>query len=382
MSAEDRASVASDEPRWARRRSGARMRLLDRYVLTSFGRIFAVCVLGVPVLFIVIDLADRVDNYLAEGATGLEILLHYVYQLPYQSLLAFPIAALLAAVFTVASMTRHFETTAAKAGGVSFYRLIAPMLFAGMGVSLVALGLTEVVPRTNRMAEEALGQERSRTATIRQSFVYRGAAGRVYRVGTLDAERGTLDQVQVQREGTGYEYPTYHVSARQGRWVTPDGRWVLESGRNRFLPELSRTSTFRFEELWQRAFTETPEQLLAEPKDPEEMGYLELGRFIEAIQRSGGDAKELIVERALKIAFPFTCFIIVLFGAPLGHTTRRGGPTLSVGIALAVTIFFLMFVRVSQALGAGGIVPPRLAAWIPNIVFFVAGLWLMKRVKT
>lgn len=362
--------------------SGAGMRLLDRYVLRSFFRIFAVCVLGVPILFIVIDLADRVDNYLAEGAATAEIFLHYVYQLPYQSLLAFPIAALLSAVFTVASMTRHFETTAAKAGGISFYRLIAPMLIAGMAVSLVALGLTEVVPRTNRMAEDALGQERSRTATIRQSFVFRAVEGRVYRVGTLDAERGTLDRVQVQREGTDYEYPTYHVSARQGRWVTPDGRWVLEAGRLRFLPELERTATFRFDELWQRPFTETPEELLAEPKDPEEMGYFELGRFIEAVQRSGGDAKELIVERALKIAFPFTCFIIVLFGAPLGHTTRRGGPTLSVGIALAVTIFFLMFVRVSQALGAGGIVPPRLAAWIPNIVFFFAGLWLLKRVQT
>lgn len=373
---------ADGEPRWTRKRSGARTRILDRYVLASFGRIFAVCVLGVPFLFIVIDLADRVDNYLAEGATTVEILLHYVYQLPYQSLLAFPIAALLAAVFTVANMTRHFETTAAKAGGISFYRLIVPMLFAGMAVSLVALALTEVVPRTNRLAEEALGERRSRTATIRQSFVYRGNAGRVYRVGKLDAEQGTMNEVVVQREGTGYDYATYHVSAGDGRWIEPDGRWVLDRGRLRLLPQLSHTSDFRFDELWQRSFTETPEGLLAEPKDPDEMGYVELGRFIESIQRSGGDAKELIVDRALKIAFPFTCFIIVLFGAPLGHTTRRGGPTLSVGIALAVTIFFLMFVRVSQALGAGGIVPPKLAAWIPNLVFFAAGLWLMARVKT
>ncbi len=368
--------------RWARKRSGGRMRLLDRYVLTSFARIFAVCVLGVPFLLIVIDLTDSVDNYLAEGASTVEILLHYVFQLPYQSLLAFPIAALLAAVFTVATMTRHFETTAAKAGGISFYRLIAPMLLAGVAVSLLALMLTEVVPRTNRMSEEALGQERSRTSTIRRGFVYRGNAGRVYRVGMLDTEQGSLGEVQVQREGTGYDYASYQVSARGGRWIEPDGRWVLERGRLRLLPELSHTATFRFDELWQRSFSESPEALLAEPKDPEEMGYFELGRFIEAIQRSGGDAKELIVERALKIAFPFTCFIIVLFGAPLGHTTRRGGPTVSVGVALGVTIFFLMFVRVSQALGAGGVVPPKLAAWIPNIVFFVAGLWLMKRVQT
>jgi lipopolysaccharide export system permease protein len=358
------------------------MRILDRYVLDSFFRIFGICVLGVPFIFIVIDLADRVDTYLAEGATGTEILLHYVYQFPYQSLLAFPIAALLAAVFSVSSMTRHFETTAAKAGGISFYRLTAPLLLAGFAISLISLVLTEFVPATNRMAEDALGQEEARTETVRDDFVFRGKRGRVYRVQKLDSEAEALTGVRVDREGTGFGYPTYNITAATGAWITPDRRWVLRDGRLRFFPELETTRTFRFDELWQRQFRESPRELLADPKDPDEMGYFELGRFIDAIQRSGGTARELIVERALKVAFPFTCFIIVLFGTPLAHATRRGGAALSVGIALATTILFLMLIRISQAMGAGGVVPPRLAAWIPNAIFLVAGLWLMRKVRT
>ncbi len=368
--------------RWQRRRAGARMRILDRYVLDSFFRIFGVCVLGVPFIFIVIDLADQADSYLAEGASLGQIALHYVYQFPYQSLLAFPIAALLAAVFGVSTMTRHFETTAAKAGGISFYRLVAPMLGAGMLISFVSLGLTEVVPSTNEMAEDVLGQERSRSETIRRNFVFRGRDGRVYRIGQLDTRLETLNRVDVDREGTGWDFPTYSLSASSGRWVEPEGRWVLESGRLRLLPELATTRAFRFREMWQADFTETPEELLAEPRDPDEMGYFELGRFIDAVQRSGGDANKLIVERALKISFPFTCFIIVLFGAPLAHTTRRGGPTASIGIALATTIVFLMLVRVCEGLAAGGAIPPRLAAWIPNVLFLAAGLVLMKKVRT
>nr|MDP2529206.1 LptF/LptG family permease [Candidatus Palauibacterales bacterium] len=127
-----------------------RIRVLDRYVLRQFVRIFALCVLGVPFILIVIDLTDHLSSFLNEGASRLDVLLHYLYQFPYQSLLAFPIAALLAAVFTISNMTRHFETTAAKAGGVSFYRLIAPLLLAGGVISVVALGLTEVVPAANR----------------------------------------------------------------------------------------------------------------------------------------------------------------------------------------------------------------------------------------
>ncbi len=55
---------------------------------------------------------------------------------------------------------------------------------------------------------------------------------------------------------------------------------------------------------------------------------------------------------------------------------------MAVGIALATTVLFLILIRVSQALGAGGAVPPLLAAWLPNLVFLSAGLVLMQRVRT
>lgn len=358
------------------------MRILDRYVLRQFLKIFFFCVLGVPFLFIVIDLTDNLDTFLAEGATKGEVALHYVYQLPYQALLAFPIASLLAAVFTVSSMTRHFEITAAKAGGVSFYRLAIPLLLASLGISGVALFLTEVVPTTNRMAEAVMGGDETRTQTIRSSFVYRADQGRVYRARRLDARRGRLTDVRVEREGSGSAYPTYSIFAPAAEWDSASRAWVLQDGRIWFFPDRGRSVSFRFDELRQRQFRETPEQLLADPKEPEEMRYGELGRFIEAIKRSGGTARKLEVERALKISFPFACFIIVLFGTPLAHTTRKGGPTLSIGIALAVTIFFLMLIRIAQGLGAGGVVPPQVAAWLPNLLFLTAGLVLLSRVRT
>lgn len=357
-------------------------RILDRYLLRQFFRIFGLCVLGVPFIFIVIDLTDRIDNYLAEGAAVPAVVLHYLYQFPYQALLAFPIASLLAAVFTVSSMTRNFEVTAAKAGGVSFYRLVAPLLGGAFAVSLVALGLTEVVPAMNRKADEVLGEAARSERTIRTSFVFRAKEGRVYEVQRLDAPRAVMSGVGIEREGTGYAYPTYSVHAKSATWDSVAHHWVLRDGWLRFLPEPATTRAWHFEELWQRAFTESPTELLAEAKNPEEMGFAELGRFIEAIQRSGGSARELIVQRWLKIAFPFTCFIIVLFGTPLANSTRRGGAPLSVGIALATTVLFLILIRIAQAMGAGGVVPPELAAWLPNALFLTTGLVLLQRVRT
>lgn len=359
-----------------------RMRILDRYVMTQFLRIFGAAVLGVPFLFIVIDLVDNLDSYLGRGLSRLDVLLHYVYEFPNQTLLAFPLAAFLAAVFTVFSLSRHFEMTAAKASGISFYRVIAPMLALSVLISFLALGLTEIVPITTRRAAEVIGEHQSRADDLRNNFVFRGNAGLVYRIRRLDAAAGKITNVEISREGTGFPYPTYVVDAKGASWDTARALWRLEEGRVRFFGGASVERSFAFDELWQIDFREKPRELLADPKDPDEMGYRELGGFIDAIQRSGGMARELIVERALKISYPFTCFIIVLFGAPLAHSTRRGGAPLSIGIALGVTILFLMLIRISQALGAGGVVPPVLAAWLPNALFFGSGLALMSRVRT
>ncbi|MDH3732652.1 MAG: LptF/LptG family permease [Gemmatimonadota bacterium] len=358
------------------------MRILDRYVGMQFSRIFAVCVLGVPFLFIVIDLTDNLHLFIDEGATRGQLLVHYLYQFPYQSLLAFPIAALLASVFTISAMTRRFEITAIKAGGMSFYRLTAPLLIGAVLLSGVALLLTEIVPVTNRRSVQALEREETRSRDIRMSFIFRADESLVYKVRRLDTREGRMDDVQIEREGTGPEYPTMNVSANTARWDSVSNRWVANFGWLRRFASHDSERAYQFSELHMRAFDETPAELRAEPKEPDEMQYEELGQFIDAIERSGGTPRQLRTARAQRLAFPFACLVIVLFGMPLAHSNRRGGAPQSIGIALATTIVFLIFVRISEALGAGGAMEPSLAAWLPNLVFLAAGVVLFAKVRT
>lgn len=358
------------------------MRTLDRYVVRQFLRIFLVCVLGVPFIFIVISLTDSIDTFLRDGATPGAVFLHYLYQFPYNMLLAFPIASLLAAVFTVGSMSRHSELTAAKAGGMSFHRITAPLLVAGLGMSLVALALTEVVPHANRLSEDALGEaERART---RLAFVFRGRGGRYYTIQRLTSSDAVsqIEQIRVDREGTGYPYPSYSVDAPQAKWDSAGGRWIIQDGTLRMFPEPDRTMAFRFAELHQVTFTDSPVDLLAKSKNEDEMGYAELRAYIDALDRSGSRTGKLRTQLKMRIAYPFTCLIIVLFGAPLVNSTGRGGASLAIGIALVTTILLLGLHNVAQAIGAGGVLPPPAAAWLPNALFLAAGATLFTRVRT
>jgi lipopolysaccharide export system permease protein len=127
---------------------------------------------------------------------------------------------------------------------------------------------------------------------------------------------------------------------------------------------------------------EQPSDLMAVPRSPQEMGYRDLTRFIRALERSGGDANELKVERALKIAIPVTCLVIALFGAPLATSTQRGGSAYGIGVSLGTTVIFLMLIQLTKAIGGKGLIPPDLAAWIPNAAFAIVGTWLLTRVRT
>lgn len=356
------------------------MKLIDRYIARRFIRTFTALVLGLPFLFIITDITDNLDKYLARNLPAGDVVLSYVYQLPQFIQWAFPIAALVATVFTIGDMTRHQEIAAAKAGGVSFYRLATPILMLAAILSVGALGLGELVPVTNQLRAEVLGEGQSGNIRLRTNFVYKTEGGRVLSVRRLDAASHEMVDILVEREASATT-PAVYQTAQRALWE-PEIGWTLEDGFLRLLGKDGSEATFAFEELHIPGLQETPEDLLAEPKAPDEMRYSEMGRFIEAIERSGGDAGELRVERAQKISLPLAVLVIVLFGAPLATSSQRGGAAYGIGISLIVTMTYLLLFKIGAAVGSSGAVDPIVAAWTPNAVFLAGGIFLMMKVRT
>ncbi len=360
------------------------VRPLDRYVFFEFWKIFVSTALGFPLLLIVIDLTDNLNKYLSRNLPRQNIIMSYVYWLPDSMFMVLPAAVLFATVFSIGGFTRHSEITAAKASGISFYRLIAPILLGAIVACGLDLALGEVVPITNQRRADLLEEKSaSVTQTTRYNFAFAGEYGRVYKVGALNTGAGTMDQAQIERKGHGTEYPSYVLTARTARYNTKGGGWTLGGGYLEVVPDTTPTSfAVSFDSLRDHRLTERPIEMMAKPRSPEEMRYEELTRFIRAQERSGSDANLLRVERALKIAIPATCLIIALFGAPLATSTQRGGTAYGIGVSLATTVIFLMLIQVTKAVGGKGLIPPDIAAWIPGIIFGVIGLVLMARVRT
>ena len=358
------------------------MRTLDRYLLREWLRVFLITLLGFPILVIVIDLTDKLDRYMSRGISKGAVALSYVYDLPEKMFLVLPVAVLFATVFTVGALGRHSELTAAKASGISFHRLVRPLFLAAGAAFLVGLVLGELAPVVTRRRLELLGERAIRSSTGRYNFVYRADGGWVYAIRSLEVSTREVRDVILEREGTGAAYPTIVLAAQRGAYSDTTRRWTLHDGALRYLGGPLEEFAFQFDSLRARTLREQPVDLLAEPKAPDEMRYAELGRYIDALARSGADARKLRVERALKIAIPFICLLIALFGAPLAISSPRSGAAWGVAVSLATTFIVLLMFQLSKAVGAGGVLPPALAAWTPNILVGVAAVYLLRKAPT
>lgn len=357
------------------------VRPLDRYVFSEFWKIFVATVIGFPLLLIIFDITDNLDKYLAQKLPPMNIALSYVYSLPDYMFMILPAGVLFATVFSIGSLTRHSEITAAKASGVSFYRFIAP-IFVGAAIATVAgLVLGEITPRANRRKLELLETQKFSAHSERYNFAYSAEAGRVYKIQSLHVQQKSIDGITIERKGKGPEYPSYIVTAGSAQY-DPRRGWKLTKGTMHVLTDSMFNITYSFDSLRDRRFVERPEELTVASRAPTDMEYRELGRFIDAMERSGSDVNELKVERMLKIVIPVTSLVILLFGAPLATSTQRGGAAYGIGISLGTTVIFIMLVQMTKAIGGHGMLPAELAAWVPSIFFGVLGLILFARVRT
>lgn len=355
------------------------MRILDRLMVGQFLKLFFISILATPPLFVLGELTEDLDSYVDQGMTTLQVAHGFLYRVPEYVVWSFPIAALIAAIFTVHGMTVHREIVAAKAGGISFHRLLAPVGVLALILTGVALGLTELAPRANRISSQILENEDPRREW-RSNFVYQTEGGLTVSARRLIRAEGRLVEPVVQQP-PAEEMPALHLDAMSAVHDPVTG-WTFQNGHLRVVRGQGDLLSYSFDEMRLPGFTEKPDELLETPPEEEEMTYSEIGRLARIIQRSGGSPDKLLVRKEQKLAIPVATLVIILFGAPLATSSKRGGAAFGIGIALGTTLLYLLLLKVAGGFGSSGAIPAWVAAWTPNAVFFVAGMVLLLRVRT
>jgi lipopolysaccharide export system permease protein len=357
------------------------VRLLDRYLLREFVTLLLLSLLSFVVIFAVVDLFEKIQDFLDGHASAWTIGRYYFYKIPYVVVTVLPVALLMATFLSLGQMSKFNELTAIVTAGVSTGRVVLPLFGVALVAVLVSFALSEaVVPDATRKRDAIFEREVQRRPAPGQgdftNVSFLGNDGRVYLVRLYLSREQRMHDVLVTelREGA----IARRIDAQMARW---DGRrWVFQNGVVRTF----RGGSERAEPFRERAFPELrerPEDFRKDSERPDEMGYFELADYVRKLRRSGLRADKYDVDLQLKLALPFINLIVVVLGTALATRLRHANAAVGFGISVSVAFLYYGIMRAAEALGEAGSVSPVVAGWAGNALLGVIAFLLFAQAQ-
>ncbi|MDQ2679857.1 MAG: LptF/LptG family permease [Candidatus Eremiobacteraeota bacterium] len=359
--------------------SPLRLRILDRYMLTEMSGPFGFGLSAFTLIFAatqIINIGRLVSQQHAPLWAAVEV---FLWQLPGIFVLVLPMALLLGTLLAIQRLSGESEITAMKAGGITFLRVVAPMLAAGFLISFVMLFLQEeVVPYASDEVSLITETAINHTTTFNQDLTVKaplpGGGQQVTFAASMERRTQALLHVTMIQYNAA-EQPTQIIFADKAQFSAE--QWVLENASTyRFNPDGTifsepRTPTTQVQ------IGEKPTDILKRVvhNNPEEMSRAQIAEIIRSGQLAAGDLKKYTETYQEKLALPFACFVFTLIAVPFGLRSTRGGGNASLGFGLAVAIVFVYYIvlTIFSYVGSAALWLAPIAAWMPNIIFTVIG---------
>lgn len=354
------------------------MTIVNRYLLREFSKMAALVTTGFLLLFMVIDFVERADAFLKHRTPAEEIVRYYLYSMPNIFLLTSPVAVLLAVLITVSLRARTNEFTAIFSAGISIWRACAPLLAGCAFFSVLSLGASETVaPWANRRAREIVRFEIKPGKVDAQfslnRYWIRGANGILSAQVVRPEERELLGFLYLEVDGDFRL--VRRIDARSATFLA-GGKWVLRQGTERYFSDGFPVARFAEREF---SFPETLLVFLEGETAPEEMTYAQLAGYIRDSVARGYDVRSHEVDLHAKLSYPLLNVFISLVAIPFAlRSPRSGGVWRSIGAGLLIGFVCWILLSMSLSLGKKGLLPPLLAAWLPDLAIASAGALLFR----
>ena len=110
----------------------------------------------------------------------------------------------------------------------------------------------------------------------------------------------------------------------------------------------------------------------------EEMNFFELRDYIKGMKEKGTEGvKAYQVEMHQRMSSPAAVIILTLIGAALSSRKLRGGIGMHLGIGITIAFSYILFMQISKSFAISGGLSPFLAAWLPNFIFCILGVFFL-----
>jgi LPS export ABC transporter permease LptG/LPS export ABC transporter permease LptF len=360
--------------------------IVDTYILTQFVFYFVLTLASfvfMTEIFTFFDLlGDIVKNNIAMSEV-VEYLFFLTPKLIYDTL---PESVLVAVLVTFGVLSKHNEVTAFKASGVSLYRLTMPVLLASMVLSGSLFAFDYYyVPQANRRQDALRDHIKGRAV---QTYLrpdrkwIKGAGSRIYYYKYFDTVEDIMAGVSVYELDPATFRLKTEITAERAQWQPSLHKWIFENGWRRDVMGSARENFTQFQATTFPELDEPPTYFLKEVKLDKQMNFQELDAYIKDLKQSGFDTVHLRVQLHKKFSVPLFALIMAMISAPFAFLVGNRGAMAGIGASIGVAIAYLAIQQLFEQIGNVNHLPPAIAAWSPDAVFSLVGMYLLLKMRS
>lgn len=354
---------------------------LDRYFFQEMLVPFCIGTFAVLFMFQANELIAILKNFNPQNVPPLAVLQLIVLKSPYFLSQTLPVGTSLGASLAMSRLVRESELTAIRAAGVPIVRSILPVAFFGILVGLLNYWVVERVTPGAELASRRLLSETTLlniapdfrpnvSISLRNGVAYIGSVAR-----QPDGSVALTDLLLFEkpRSGETWIWQCDRGTYRDGVFLLDDTRFFQVSGDDVVIAKSGQRVEINEKIIVQDLFM---------PPLANEQTQDQLFQAIQEGKRQKRDTRSLEVEYHTRFSVPASCFVFALTSPVFAiWLARRGG---LVGVLLSIVsvgLYYNAFVISTEIFGSNGWVPPIVAAWLPNVLFFVLGLIGLRRME-
>jgi LPS export ABC transporter permease LptF/LPS export ABC transporter permease LptG len=362
--------------------------VVDTYLLSSFLFYFVLWLVSFVLMFQVFTFFELLSDVIKNHIPMSRVFTYLFFLSPRLIYRFTPVSVLTAVLVVFGVLTKNNEVTAFKACGVSMYRLAVPILVGGFLLSGGLFAFDHYwVPEADRIQDAIRSEIKGRPAQTyldpKRTWFY-GLEDRIYNYKYFDQKANVMLGVNVFEIDPATFRLKKHIVAERARWEPALNAWVFQNGWSRDLKGYDSAAVFDFAGNI-RVFPElkeTPDYFVKEALQSSQMNFLELRSYIGELQQSGFDTIPLKVQLYKKFSVPLFAFILALVSAPLAFLAGNRGGMAGIGMSFVIFVTYVSVDQFFQQLGNLSELPPQLAAWSPDVIFSLVGLYFLARMRT
>lgn len=357
------------------------MKLIDWYILKRYlGTFFIMILMFVPIA-IVIDVSEKINKILQNNVPTEEVLWYYLDFTIYFANMLFPIFLFISVIWFTSKLANNTEIVAILSSGISYLRFLRPYIVGSSIISVFALVMGMFI-----VPEASLGYNEFKFKYLKRKEVRESQ--NVYKQISKDEFIYVSNFNYQNNTGYNFSYEKFNENNELEKKINASRIVYIDSLDTYSLYNFEQRKVGEFDDIIEKnnktdmTFDFEIDDLTPTIYAAETMQLRELNKFIERERmRGSSNISSYLVVKYKKYSVPVSAFILTIIAVAVSSTKRRGGMGVNLALGIAIAFSYIFFDKIFGTLAEASSINPLLAVWLPNVLFGILAIYLLRNAK-